>query len=144
MHTPKIPFEKSHPYHRGCTVDQPLLSPEHDPIIEKSLKKTGVDITLALEEVQANQAVSKAIDESAKREYSPVINNGPASSRYEENKLAVHREQQLVNNSENLVPGSFLVHNKSLLRNDSSPDRFERDQGKLDSVRFDMRLGLEK
>ena len=43
-----------------------------------------------------------------------------------------------------LVPANFKGSTKNLMRTDSSPDRFVPDQSQLDSVKFDMRVGMEK
>ena len=40
-----------------------------------------------LEEIESRSAVSKANDDKAQREYSPVVSHSMASQRYEERKI---------------------------------------------------------
>jgi hypothetical protein len=72
---------------------------------------------------------SKPMDESAKREYSPVVPNGVTSNRYEEMKST---SQQIRSTEEReldeKIPPGFKVENKQLLKLDTAPERFANDK----------------
>ena len=94
-----------------------------------------------MEKLDAKNAISKPIDDKAKHEYSPVAPQGITSFRYEEMK---HPRDENTANLEDKIPPGFIVPNKGLLRTDSSPDRFARDDSQLESVRNDLRVNFEK
>jgi hypothetical protein len=94
-----------------------------------------------MESLEAKNAISRPIDENAKREYSPVAPQGITSFRYEESKNPRPNEN---NNLDDKVPPGFIIPNKGLLRTDSSPDRFARDDHQLESVRNELRVNFEK
>lgn len=83
-----------------------------------------LEMNKVMESLEAKNAMSRPIDENAKREYSPVAPQGITSFRYEESKNPRPDENS---NLEDKVPAGFIVQNKGLLRTDSSPDRFARD-----------------
>jgi len=59
-----------------------------------------------MESIEAKSAVSRPIDEKAKREYSPVAPQGITSFRYEESKKPRPDENS---NLEDKVPPGFIV-----------------------------------
>jgi hypothetical protein len=72
-------------------------------------------------DVKVLRGESKAIDEIAKREYSPVIPNGITSNRYEEMKSSSQIRSTEERELDEKVPPGFKVENKQLLKMDTAP-----------------------